>query len=150
MTLMGVRLCHDRRCSNDEGAEPSGHGNRGRRSERTRRLKIRSAVGTIPGSAGEIAARSVANVEFELVRTGCDWTDSDREGAIAVTVGQDYADLNFRHGCSYTLGCQRETGAAAQVCRKLAEGCRKCGAEEVKGSLIKFARCRAHQGIGQR
>src|SRR4029077_12935553 len=123
---------------------PSGYGDRSRRSKGSRRLEIIGAVRTIARTADQVAACTIARLEFYVIRTRGDRPDDNGEGAITVKVGGDYSEFDRGGRRGHTLPRELITGAAV-VHRKLSEGCRKRGAEGHDSDLIKLARCRAHQ-----
>ena len=127
----------------------SGHGNRGRRSKGARRLEIIGAVRTIARTADQIAARTVARLEFDVICTRGDRPDDNGEGAIAVNVGRDYSESDRGGRRGHTLPRERLAGAAV-INRKLAEGRGKSAAEGHDSDLIKLAGRRAYQSKGHR
>jgi hypothetical protein len=80
-----------------------------------------SAVRPITRAAGQITARAVARLEFDVIGTRGNWADADCERSIAVNVGRDYAQFNRRCCSSHPLPCDRCAGTASAVNRKLAE-----------------------------
>src|SRR6266849_10050248 len=114
------------------------------------RLEIIFAVAyLITRTAGQLAASTVARLEFDVIGARGDWANADGEGSIAVNVGRDNAEFD-RHCCSgHALPCERYAGTAV-VNRKLAEGRGKRGAEGHDSDLIKLAGRSTHQGKGHR
>jgi hypothetical protein len=106
-------------------------------------LKIYGAIRTISGAADQIAARSVAHGEFEVIRARCDRADNDLERAIAMDVGRDNSHFDTNDGLSNALPCHRETvTAASTVGWKLTEGSRERCAIDVSAHLIELVgRC---------
>src|SRR5208282_3938113 len=123
----------------------SGYGDRGRRSEGAGRLEIIGAVGAIAPTAGQIATRTVARLEFDVIGTRGYRADDDPEGTIAIHVGRDHSKFDRHRGCGHSLPCELGAGAAAEVDWKLAEGRGKRRAEGHDSDLIQLVGRRAHQ-----
>src|SRR5713101_8000923 len=101
-------------------------------------------------TAGQIATRTIARHEFDVIRTRGDGANADREGSIAVDVGRDNAEFDRRYCFGHALPCDRSAGTAAAVDQKLAEGGGKRGAQGCDCDLVQLAGRRAHQGKGHR
>ena len=121
-----------------EAPQQSGYGNRCRCSKGPGRLEIIGAVRAIARPAIQIAARTIACLEFDMISPRGDGADNQRERSIAVKVGCDNAEFDRCRGCGYTLPCERLAGTPSLVNRKLPEGRGKRFTEGHDSDLIEL------------
>ena len=114
-------------------------------------MEIIGAVRAIARTADQIATRTIARLEFDVIGTRGDRASDNREGAITVNFGQDSAKIDLSLGFGHALPSNRGTVTAAEkLHRELVEGRGECGAEEYDPDLIKLVRCCTRQGKGHR
>ena len=137
-----------RRCTRAQG---SGDDDCGRRSKGAGRLEIRFADRTaIAPTASQIATRTIARVEFDLIAARGDGADNDLERAVAAKIGCDDAHFHRCHRRGHALPGDLAATAGSWVRRKLAEGPRSRGAEDVNANLVELNGRRADQRKGDR